>query len=44
MLTVKAVVGALGICSSSEALSDSESEPVAKKRLMVANVLEQSKI
>ncbi|KYM91656.1 Leukotriene A-4 hydrolase [Atta colombica] len=35
MLTVKAVAGALGTCSSSEALSDSESEPVAKKRLMI---------
>lgn len=39
VLTVKAVAGALCICSSSDALSDSESEPVAKKRLMIANVL-----
>lgn len=42
ILTVKAVAGALCTCSSSDALSDSESEPVAKKRLMVANVLKQS--
>jgi len=41
ILTVKAVAGALGTCSSSDALSDSESEPVAKKRLMVANALKQ---
>lgn len=34
-LTVKVVGGALTTCSSSEELSDSESEPVAKKRLIL---------
>lgn len=38
--TVKAVAGALCTCSSSDALSDSESEPVAKKRLMMSNSLQ----